>query len=47
MSDDHVDERGRGFAGSQPDFFLDERAPPVGVRALAMVTVNYPAAKTD
>jgi hypothetical protein len=31
-----------------PNFFLDERALVVGVRALAMATVNYLAgAKTD
>jgi hypothetical protein len=31
-----------------PNFFIDERALVVGVRALAMVTVNYlAAAKTD
>jgi hypothetical protein len=36
MSDDHVDERGRGFAGSQPDFFIDERALVIGVCARSL-----------
>jgi metal-dependent amidase/aminoacylase/carboxypeptidase family protein len=41
-------ELAKAAPNHSPDFFLDESALVIGVRAMAMVTVNYlAAAKTE